>query len=450
MRIGSRITVSVLATAIMVAGAEAGASIGPKVWFVDNTAAGSGDGSLGSPFTNLAEAERRSGPGEWIFIRSGDGSSRGLDAGIRLKPGQALLGEGVGLVTDSDSIVPGPAPTLSNPSGHGVVLASGCEVGGLRIGSVRGAGLIGVDVRDIRLRDLSVADTGGDGVELENPGGLVELLGLEITGVAGDGLSTRLDGSIKTVMTVEGCRFSRINKTAASVTIQNRSALRFEMANSRIVGAGMGIELTVLGSARLAFRISDNPELSGIEGTIVNLFVDPKSTVEALASGEIARNPLMSKEPGSGFGIRLSGNGAGKIAAVVSDNRITGGVENDYGILAEARLGTAVLDLELAANEVVVGAEALEAIAIRARDDARVCFRAVDNRATGGTVGLSVRQRGNAVFALSDQQESRIEPAAAEQRLASANPGLSGVAASADTGFSGAFEGCSVSKEIVQ
>lgn len=452
MGVRNRSVVLVLAATLVVVSHETHAAIGPKVWFVDNSSAPSGDGSFGSPLTSLAAAEQHSGPGDWIFIRTGDGSTRGLDTGIRLKPNQTLLGEGVGLELGEDSVAPGVAPTVTNPDGHGVVLATGCEIAGIDIVSTGEAGIFGAEVKDCRLRDLRVLAAGGSGVELRGTAGDFALRRIEIDGAAGDGLSVRLDDTAEMIMTVEGCRFSGIVGTAVSLTVQDRASIRFQMARNSIVGAGMGIGLTVLDSARLAFHIVDNPEFSGIKSTIVNLFVDPDSTSRARASGEIARNPRMSKTPGSGFGIRISCNGDGVTTAVVRDNRITGGVDADFGILAEARLGAARLDLELTGNHVEVGDGALEAIVIRSRGSTRMCAHIEDNSAStiGGQVGLRLQQRGESVLALAGIDRDGIDQAMAERFMASVNPELGSVVATTDGGFSHAPEGCSVQKEMTQ
>ena len=460
-------------------GAGAEAAVQPTIWFVDNSAAQPGDGSIDNPLVTLAEAERRSGPGEWIFIRSGDGSSHGLDTGIRLKSDQTLLGEGVGLEIGTNPIAPGPAPTITNPDGHGVVLADGCEVAGFNVTSTRGAGLFGAEVTDCRLRDLTITSTGGAGIELRDTGGLITLQriridgtlgdGLDLVGhlgvaparielsdcrmteIGGDGVNARLAGSTDTHLSLEGCGFVGIAGTATAVAVEDEAVLRFGLQRSQVVGAGNGVALTVLDSGRLDYRIIDNTEFSGIENTIVNLFVDPDSTAAARASGEISGNTEMAKQPGSGFGIRLSCNGDGSAVAVVRDNRIAGGVDADFGILAEARLGAARLDLELVGNSVAVGADALEAIAIRSRDAATVCARIEGNTAAAaGRSGLRLQQRGESTLALVGLDSDGGGLALVEEFMASANPGVGGVKATADAGFTRVPDGCLLSKETIQ
>jgi hypothetical protein len=137
---------------------------------------------------------------------------------------------------------------------------------------------------------------------------------------------------------------------------------------------------------------------------------------------------------------------------VVRDNRITGGVDADFGILAEARLGAARLDLELTGNHVEVGDGALEAIVIRSRGSTRMCAHIEDNSAStiGGQVGLRLQQRGESVLALAGIDRDGIDQAMAERFMASVNPELGSVVATTDGGFSHAPEGCSVQKEMTQ
>lgn len=458
--------------AVLSATGEARATVDPEVWVVDNSLVSSGDGSVDHPVSTLAEAEVLSGPGDWIFVRAGDGTTRGLDTGIRLKPDQTLLGEGVGIDTAGLKVAPGARPTITNPDGPGVVLASGCEVAGIDIASTRAAGIAGDEVGDCLLRDLTISSAGGSGVELRNIRGRITIQGVVIDGVGGDGLDlvgsvgapsasvelnecrmtaigddgvdARFTGPATTTLTIDGCEFAEIAGAAVALKVAESSRIGFRMEQSRVAGAGLGIDLTVFDSGGLDYNIVDNPEFSGIESTIINLFVDPDSTAEARVSGLIERNPRMSKKPGSGFGIRVSCNGSAAVAAVVRGNRITGGVDADYGILAEARLGSAVLDLVLTDNDVVVGTEALDAVAIRARDDATVCARIADNRAAGGRTALALRQRGDAVFAIPLLATDKAGPDVVRNRVKTANPGLREVVATADGGFRGAQDACGI------
>ncbi|HMO13945.1 MAG TPA: right-handed parallel beta-helix repeat-containing protein [Pirellulaceae bacterium] len=67
-----------------------------NVFHVDNTAdAAFADGTFETRFVSLDQAEAASGADDIIFVHIGDGTTRNMDAGIVLKDGQLLLGEGV-------------------------------------------------------------------------------------------------------------------------------------------------------------------------------------------------------------------------------------------------------------------------------------------------------------------------------------------------------------------
>ncbi|HEX8242125.1 MAG TPA: Ig-like domain-containing protein, partial [Longimicrobium sp.] len=66
-----------------------------RVWYADNSAAAPGDGRDASPFSQLSAAESAAAAGETVFLRYGNGTSAGYDAGFTFKNGQALIGQGV-------------------------------------------------------------------------------------------------------------------------------------------------------------------------------------------------------------------------------------------------------------------------------------------------------------------------------------------------------------------
>src|SRR5436853_7716931 len=65
-----------------------------RVWYVSATARPGGDGSRHAPFRSLSSVERASRAGEKIVILPALKKVAPLDGGIRLKPGQRLVGAG--------------------------------------------------------------------------------------------------------------------------------------------------------------------------------------------------------------------------------------------------------------------------------------------------------------------------------------------------------------------
>ena len=91
-----------------------------RVWYVDNTAGPDGDGSMVAPFDRLARAERAADMGDTIYVFHGDGTPKGLDDGIHLRPYQRLVGSGSAFAVDGEPGLPaGDPPTLGGRTGAG-------------------------------------------------------------------------------------------------------------------------------------------------------------------------------------------------------------------------------------------------------------------------------------------------------------------------------------------
>ncbi len=156
-------------------------SITRTVWYVDNTAPSGGDGSSGSPFNNLQEAQANAGPGEVIFVRRGDGTANGQDQGIVLEDGQCLLGEDEPIITNST----GPAVILAN---HNVV-----------------AGIVALDAVSVQGCEESVLEEQGHGI-LGNRSAGFEIAGNQLLGNQCFGVGV-VDGSASGIVacnTLEG------------------------------------------------------------------------------------------------------------------------------------------------------------------------------------------------------------------------------------------------------
>ena len=107
-----------------------------NIWFVRNTS--SSNGTYESPFSTLVAAQNASGPNDIIYVFQGDGTSRGMNAGIILKNNQTLFGSGTQQTISTSKgrmTIPAQtlrAPTITNAPGISVVtLANGNEISGM-------------------------------------------------------------------------------------------------------------------------------------------------------------------------------------------------------------------------------------------------------------------------------------------------------------------------------
>lgn len=145
-----------LAVALLAVPWSAAAEPGPRTWFVDAAARPGGDGSSARPFGSLAAVEAASAPGDTITVRP---ALVPLDGGIRLKPGQTLVGAGPAVAGIAEG---GAAPALTNTgarlSGDAVRLADGATVRNLRIRGTRRGAVYGRDVTGVRVVGNDVAD----------------------------------------------------------------------------------------------------------------------------------------------------------------------------------------------------------------------------------------------------------------------------------------------------
>lgn len=129
------------------------------VWFVNNTSPSSGSGTFESPFPTLIQAQDASAPNDIIYVFTGDGTDKGMSAGIILQKGQQLLGSSISHhIKTTLGIVEIPAqaqglPTISNtlvtiPIGKSVVRMSAGHnvVSGFNLVDNYGGGTGGADI----------------------------------------------------------------------------------------------------------------------------------------------------------------------------------------------------------------------------------------------------------------------------------------------------------------
>ncbi|HEX8244882.1 MAG TPA: hypothetical protein VF541_15345, partial [Longimicrobium sp.] len=159
-----------------------------------------GDGRDSAPFTQLAAAESASSAGETVFVRYGNGTSAGYDAGFSFNNGQALIGQGVTsnvtAVVNGQTVVllaAGSAPTVTNAgAGATLRLAQSNTVQGLNVNSTAGAGISGSGFGTFTASIVNVAATGGASLDLQTGTAAASFATLSSANSTGAGL--RLSG----------------------------------------------------------------------------------------------------------------------------------------------------------------------------------------------------------------------------------------------------------------
>ena len=191
-------------------------AFGPTVvWYVQPRL-GPGDGRSTSPFSSLqplgadGPGADVDGPGDTIFVHSGQMTALAPLGGLQLEPGQSLIGAPVGLTIDGVELVP-PNPDPVTMSG-GLLLDDAVRVLGIQLGNASAgqapAALAGggadVTVGGPGAAQVSIANSAGRAVDLLNATGSIALAsvvsansptqGIQLTNVGGTFIVQ--DGSI--------------------------------------------------------------------------------------------------------------------------------------------------------------------------------------------------------------------------------------------------------------
>lgn len=276
-----------------------------RIWYVDSSAAGAGDGSSNEPFESLATAVDDAQPGDVIFLFGG---GTPYSSGETLASDVTLVGQPAGLSVDSEDLLDpsetAPAAQITG-SGVGLTLADGDVVNAV---TVEGTTSNGIEMGDgtFTIKNVDVSNAGGDGITATGYSN-VTVTGSTIAGSGADGIN--------------------INDAADTVY------LGFDLANN-----------TITGSKDAAISLDSAGNANGtVEANTIGLGNTDTGTTTA-GSGSTS---------GDGIDVQADGNSAW-LYADVTENSIYGVAAGD-GIDADAS-GGATLQLPLTFNAVYTDA----------------------------------------------------------------------------------------------
>ncbi|MDD9943089.1 MAG: tandem-95 repeat protein [Myxococcales bacterium] len=227
----------------------------PMVWYVDNTAAGGGDGRSHLPFNTLAAVESvtTATASDQVSLAYGDGTSTGQNAGLTLQAGMDLIG-----VPNGSSQL----PVITNSSGDGITLASNCTVQNVEVRAPTGAGIVGSGVGgDTVISSVELTNTGNDGLRVTASlaGATLALSDVTISTTDGDGIQIDNGGTLS---------------ATGVVTVSATDGMGVDLQNSAIDNTdGFGVDsITVNNSAGNGLRINGNSGgvISLADASIVN------------------------------------------------------------------------------------------------------------------------------------------------------------------------------------
>jgi len=211
---------------------------GPVVWFVNPNSGTNGNGTLASPFNNLASAVSAIGANanHRIFIYSGGGNQ----GAIALNSGGWLVGQAavgatfdalMGITYPTDTTLARPSinnaskPTLAGSSGTVITLGSGNTVAGVNVTNSAGNGISGSAVGTLTLADFTVTVTGGTALSVTTSGT-----------VTATGTANTLNSTNGTALNVANTIIGASGLTFRSIT-----------AGTAAGSAGVGISLNTTG-----------------------------------------------------------------------------------------------------------------------------------------------------------------------------------------------------------
>jgi uncharacterized repeat protein (TIGR01451 family) len=286
-------------------------NVSGRIWFIDNSAPGSGDGCLNSPFDTLAAFETVNGnggaadpaAGDCIFLSTGSGSYQG---GITLEDNQTLIGQGAaGTLADICSLslpafsnplpaTGGTRPTVVHASGNAVTVASSNTLRGLDVGDTPPANsrLVGNGVGTLTIAEMSVAGSSATGGALS---------------IAGGGTLDVTFDSIRSTASSVGASIS-LSGLGGSLTVLNGAG-----SDTSISGAALGVDIQGA-AAGSSFSFGDS-DITGAGG--INLASNNATSVFTFDSLSVGAT--------AGAGVRASSSGTVNIGGTANSVTASGG-----------------------------------------------------------------------------------------------------------------------------
>ena len=214
------------------------------IWFIDNSAAPGGDGTLALPFDSI-DAFNFANPdaaNDIIFFFEGAGA---YDGELTLEDGQQVIGQGVDLTVGSTTVVAATNnPVIGSTNSFGspiVAVANSNMIEGITLNPTVSDGVHADSVTDLTIQNAIFDISGRDGLELEDFSGTATLTGVSFTGTSGDGndAAIRVDGLAPT-LTVDGTSVFTFNG-GRIVDIRNTSGGTYSISGNITNNAGAGI-----------------------------------------------------------------------------------------------------------------------------------------------------------------------------------------------------------------
>jgi hypothetical protein len=306
---------------------------GPVIWFVNPAAATNGNGTLTSPFNNVASASAVDAANHRIFLHTGTATGS-----VALNTGEWLIGQGVsGASFDSVFGITPPAGTAARPSVGGtrptlqgqVGMGSSSAVRGLNVNAPSGVAISASTVSNLTIGEVGVTGVTASAIKLVEVTGAVSVTDSSVQTGVGD--NVRVENSSGTL---DRITFSNVafgtngtgGDTNLSILGHATATLKATVQNSTFTASrGTSVSVQASESAVMDFVFTGNAVSNNhpaITSASNNLNVGMGGTgVSATLTYNITNNTFRNAS-GTAVSLSKGGTGAGSMVGSVISNTI--------------------------------------------------------------------------------------------------------------------------------
>ncbi|MBS0650707.1 MAG: hypothetical protein JSR93_06055 [Verrucomicrobia bacterium] len=365
------------------------------VWFVNNLS--SSAGTFHSPFPTLLAAQNASSSNDMIYVFPGDGTTKGMNAGISLKDGQQLFGSGISHeINTKQGKIRIPAfsnsyPLIANTASV-ITLANNNWVSGMSISTTAGNkgidGLAGVSNPTI---DRNLISGGADsiGVSISSTGNTLAITNNQLTA------PLSMNGNSR------GISVSQVENTSLIANISNNSISGF--------GIGHAFAPELNPSIAITNSIISGNMISNFGRVGIFVFTGFHDSLLQITENTILNNAGAGSGPTGGISVSVNlAPDSGSF--IIEKNRVTTTTTNPSvnGILGQINLATgASAQMLINQNTISTGSGAgsvgLNLISVA---NGVMCTSITNNQislqAASGTNGVSLTTTGTGIINVED------------------------------------------------
>ncbi len=301
-------------------------TVGPVVWYVNNSVGAAGNGEAASPFNTLAAADSAAGPNSIVFLYQGNAAYTG---GVTMQPGEDLYGQPHGLTVGGYPLVSagGSPPAITNGSvdSDGIDLAEDADVEGVNVTGPSGDGIAAADVSDATVgatSPVAVSGAGVDGISIAGGDGTLNFGTTSVTGSAGDTVSvaSRSAGTVTFGGPITGTGGGVYLDNNTGATIAFTGTLTLSTDNAAFTATGGG---TVTATGTGSTLTSLTQTVLTVQNTTIGA---ADLTFQSVSSNGSYSNGLDLANTGSSGGLTVTGTGTPGSGGTIQ-NSLEAGIE---------------------------------------------------------------------------------------------------------------------------